>query len=287
MYRLLSLPVLASLLAASCGGDAAPGHVASRHVAHDRAAAYTVPYALAAPSARMELPAELREISALTVLDDGSLGTVQDEAGILYALDPATGAIRTRTTFKDHGDFEGVERVGNDVWALRSDGDLYRIRRSGRAVEADRFDTPLASRNDTEGLAYDAARNRLLIACKENPGNGLHDVRAVYAFDLASATLSADPVFTLDRRLVDAEHPFKPSALAVRPRTGEIYILSSVRKAIAIVSPDGSLQTVVSLPEALFAQPEGLTFLSNGTLYISNEGPNGPATLLRFDPTDR
>ena len=71
----------------------------------------------------------------------------------------------------------------------------------------------LAGRNDTEGLAYDAARNRLLIACKENPGNGLGTTSARSTPSTSPrATLSADPVFTLDRRLVDAERPFKPSA---------------------------------------------------------------------------
>ncbi len=283
MHRLLALPVLLSLFAATCG-DPAP---AAEPTTEQAARLPNVPYALAAPSAAFDLPRELREISDLTVLADGSLGTVQDEAGILFSLDPATAAIRSRTTFKERGDFEGVEQVGDDVWALESNGTLFLIHRGQTEVEAERIDTGLAGRNDTEGLAYDAAGNRLLIACKENPGAGLGDVRSVYAFDLATRTLSAAPVFTLDRRLVDAERPFKPSAIAIRPATGEFYVLSSVRKAIAVVAPDGTLRTVVDLPEALYAQPEGLTFLPDGTLFISNEGPDGPATLLRFDPTDR
>ncbi|HEX8299158.1 MAG TPA: SdiA-regulated domain-containing protein [Rubricoccaceae bacterium] len=291
MHRLLALPVLASLFAATCSApadgspDDAPG--AARVSEAPAATRPNVPYALAAPSATVELPDEIREISGLTVFEDGTLGAVQDEIGTLYTLSAATGEIVGREVFKERGDFEGVERVGDDVWVLRSDGDLYRIRRSAASVEAERFQTDLAGRNDTEGLAYDEAGNRLLIACKENPGSGLQDVRAIYAFSLATNTLSPAPVFTLDRRLVDTSDAFKPSALAVRPRTGELYVLSSVRKAVAVLARDGSLQTVISLPEALFAQPEGLAFAPDGTLYISNEGPNGPATLLRFDPTDR
>lgn len=290
MTRLFALPVLASLLAATCAEstDAPVPRVPTASVPDEPAAALpNVPYALAAPDATIELPDELREISDLAILADGAIVAVQDEAGILYTLDPATGAVRTRTTFKERGDFEGVERVGEDVWALASNGDLYRIRRGAAEVEAERIETGLAGRNDTEGLAYDAAHNRLLIACKENPGSGLGNVRAVYAFDLATRTLSDRPVVTLDRRLVDSDASFKPSAIAVRPGTGELYILSSVRKAIAVVAPDGTLRTVVDLPDALYAQPEGLTFLPDGTLFISNEGPSGPATLLRFDPTDR
>ncbi len=246
-----------------------------------------MPYRFATPSAAFNLAPGLREASALTVLANGNLMAVQDEAGILYELDPRTGAVVGEQEFKRRGDFEGVERVGDDIWALVSDGDLYRIRRQGAAVDAERFETDLASRNDAEGLAYDAANERLLVACKEDPGKGLGHVRAIYAFDLRTHTLSSAPVFTLDRRLVDGRQPFKPSAIAIRPTTGEVYVLSSVRTAIAVLTPAGALVTVVDLPAALFPQPEGLAFAPDGTLFISNEGPRGPATLLRFDPTDR
>jgi hypothetical protein len=41
---------------------------------------------------------------------------------------------------------------------------------------------------------------------------------------------------------------------------------------------------VSALPAALYPQPEGIAFLPDGTLFISNEGPSGAATLLRFAP---
>ena len=251
------------------------------------AAALPIPYRLASPDRVVELGDELREVSGLTVLPGGLLGVVQDEAGVLYRIDARTGAVRSREAFQARGDFEGVEAVGRDVWILRSNGDLTRLRPAGSAVDAVTFETALAARNDAEGLAYDAPGNRLLIACKENPGNGLRDVRAVYAFDLATNRLGPTPVFTLDRTLLDAADPFKPSAIAVRPGSGDVYILSSVRKALVVLAPDGTVRAVVALPRALYAQPEGIAFTADGTLYISNEGPDGPATLLRFDPTDR
>jgi uncharacterized protein YjiK len=245
-----------------------------------------VPYALATPDAIVELPPVLDEISGLTLLPSGRLGAVQDEEGTLFEVDPATGRITGQERFRDGGDFEGVELAGDAVWVLRSDGDLYRLRRTpDGGSEAEKFETALASRNDTEGLGYDAAQNRLLIACKEDPGLDLEGVRTVYAFDLATETLSAAPVFVLDRSVLDdAEGTFKPSALAVRPDTGEIYVLSSVRKALVVLAPDGTLAAAVSLPPALYPQPEGLAFGPDGTLYIANEGPSGPATLLRFAP---
>ncbi len=243
-------------------------------------------YRLDAPDAVVELPAELVEVSGLTILPSGRLGAVQDEAGTIYEIDPATGAIVDRLPFEGAGDFEGLALVPDRaVWALRSDGDLYRVFRDSLGTPSVRkVETALRSRNDTEGLAYDAAGDRLLIACKEWPGPGIDDARAVYAFDLATETLSERPAFTLARAAVDSDANFRPSALAVHPTSGQIYVLSSVRRAIAVVDRDGGLVAVTDLPAQFAPQPEGLAFAADGTLYVASEGGNGTATLLRYTP---
>ena len=251
------------------------------------AAEVPVPYRLDAPDAVVPLPGELQEISGLTLLPTGRLGAVEDETGTIYEVDPATGAVLTRESFAGRGDYEGVELTPDAIWVLRSDGDLYRTRRGpGGAVDAEKFETHLGSRHDTEGLGYDAAGGRLLVACKEDPGDDLKGVRAVYAFDLETLTLSPRPVVTLDRSRVDGDNLFKPSALAVHPTTGQIYVLSSVRKALAVVEPDGTLSAVIALPPTLYPQPEGIAFAVDGTLFIANEGPVGAGSVLRFTPTD-
>ena len=243
-----------------------------------------VPYALDAPDATVELPAELEEISGLTRLPSGRLGAVQDEDGILYEIDASSGLITGRQTFRKGGDYEGVEWVGDSVWILESDGTLYDVHRGPDGVSAETVthETRLRGRNDTEGLAWDG--ERLLIACKESPGRGLDDVRAIWAYDPVTDSLSAAPVALLDRTRVDGQASFKPSALAVHPQTRELYVLSSVRKALAVLGPDGALRAVVPLPPALYRQPEGIVFAEDGTLYISNEAAGARATLLRFAP---
>ncbi|WP_420455343.1 SdiA-regulated domain-containing protein [Rubrivirga sp.] len=273
-------PVLLALLALSACADA----TRSTPPAGPSAA---IPYRLDAPDAVVALPAELREISGLTVLPSGRLGAVQDEAGTIFEIDPATGVIVDRLVFETAGDFEGLATTDDAVWVLRSDGDLYRVARDSTGMpSARKVETRLKSRNDTEGLAFDAAQNRLLVACKEWPGDDLGRVRAVYAFDLATETMSETPVFALDREAVDSAVNFRPSALAIHPTTGGLYVLSSVRRAIAVVGPDGALVGIADLPGDVAPQPEGLAFTADGTLYVSSEGPSGPGTLLRYAPTD-
>ncbi len=262
-----------------------------------------VPYDFDRPGAVFELPRALREISGLTVLDALHLGAIQDEAGTLFILDARTGKVTARKKFGKDGDYEGIERVGRRVFVLRSDGTLFEIA-DWRApkLKVTKHRTRLSSKYDTEGLGYDAARHRLLIACKEYAGKGLKHHRAVYAFDLTTNALLEAPVFViptkdlpapsgegaLNRRLRDLfgsvldMSDFKPSALAVHPLTGRVYVLSSVRKMILVLTPGGVISDVWALPKKRFPQPEGLTFLPDGTLFVSNEGGGKRATLLRF-----
>ncbi len=279
--RLPLLTLLAVALAAAACVDRPPAPGAPERVNAD------VPYRLDAPDAVLLLPGILREISGLTVLPSGNLGAVQDERGAIYEIDPRSGRVVATLPFAKAGDFEGIELAPDAVWALRSDGDLYRVFRDSTGTPTStKFETALSSANDTEGLAYDPTENRLLVACKEDPGHDLDGVRAIYAFSLATQTLDPRPAFLLDRTQIDAEDAFKPSALAIHPPTGNLYVLSSVRKALAVLAPDGSLVATVPLDPERFPQPEGIAFAADGTLFISNEGPTGAGTILRFSPTD-
>lgn len=260
------------------------------------------------PEVVFELPKDLKEISGLSVLDENYLAAVQDEKGRIYKISMQNGAIETETRFAGDGDFEGVEFVGGDLYALRSDGDIYRIKNfdiadPGKKTEAKKYETFLSQKHDTEGLAYDRVNNQLLVVCKEEPGADLKNSRAVYAFDLDSHELLADPVLVINLGEIEKmtpDHPlnnlvrrlsaplrdlsgFKPAAIAVHPVTGQTFVVSSVRKMLLAFGPTGQLEDVWLLSEDQFRQPEGLTFLPNGDLFIANEGGNGRGTLMRFN----
>ncbi|QXD14671.1 SdiA-regulated domain-containing protein [Rhodocaloribacter litoris] len=296
-------------------------HIVSFHPAFSRAGAWLLclglacarpavppdappPYAFDRPATAFELPRALYEISGLTLLDGHHLGAVQDEDGRLYLLDAATGKVVRDEKFAGDGDYEGVERVDRRVFVLRSDGTLFEIEDwQAKDYDAKKHRTGLPKGCDAEGLAHDPARHRLLIACKENPGNDLHGHRAVYAFDLETERLRETPVYTIPLRAVAERLPesnalnrtlrrllsplvdlsdFKPSGLAVHPITGRVYVLSSVRRVLAVLEPDGTLHAVWPLPGDRLPQPEGIAFTPEGDLFLASEGRGGKATLLRF-----
>ena len=89
--------------------------------------AMSPPYAFDQPDTLFRLPNSLREISGLTVLDETTLGAVQDEKGKLYLINLHSGEIEDDPRFDKDGDYEDLARVGEGLFILRSNGTLYEI----------------------------------------------------------------------------------------------------------------------------------------------------------------
>jgi uncharacterized protein YjiK len=263
-------------------------------------------YSFDHPDSVYKLPKSLAEISGLTLLDDHHLGAIHDESSKLFVIDIRSGKVTDRRNMGGSRDYEGIERVGDTVYVLTSNGTIYEIRdwKNNKRITA-KYKTGLYTGHDTEGLAYDAANHRLLIACKEYPGKGLEGYKAIYAFDLEQKRLLPEPVFKIDlaqakaaaksgradpakekqnKRWWKRTKQIKPAALAVHPLTQQLFIISSVKRRMIVLNSDGSLAAAYKLPKKYFVQAEGMAFLPNGDLFISNErAKREVATLLRFN----
>jgi uncharacterized protein YjiK len=268
-----------------------------------------VPRELPTPTAIVELPEELREVSGLTDIDDHTVACLQDEEATLYFVDIATGQVRERRSFGPPGDMEGLTRVGNAFYALRSDGLIYQVGQKGnRYSVVDSFPLHLPQSN-IEGLGFDARNGLVLVAPKAiGKGNGdIRDRRSVFAFDTATHVLLPRPVLTYSvpaiLRQAEAsgisiptrttpkgkEVPlikFRMSAVAVDPVSDHYFLLSAVDRSLLVLDRKGAFVALYLLDEKVLPQPEGITFLPNGDMLISSEGKEGPARLVRY-PTPR
>ncbi len=263
------------------------------------------PYELK-PSAEFQLDDKLKEISGLSYLGNGEIAAVNDEQGIIFFLDTNNGKIIKETPFKNKGDFEGITVVFDDIYAIKSNGKIYKIPNYKIGTEEDiSYKMALSSENDIEGLAFDAENNRLLIACKDKAGieKKISQSKAIYAFDLESMELAPDPVWVItDEQLTkwreenssflkrvwsyffDKNYTkFNPSGIAQNPINGYWYILAHSGKKIVVIDGNGKIRHIEEISEYLFPQPEGITFSADGTMYISNEGKEKAATLLKFN----
>ncbi|RMG78114.1 MAG: hypothetical protein D6714_18690 [Bacteroidetes bacterium] len=266
-------------------------------------------YDLEKPDRAFKLSGKLREISGLGLTSDGRfLLANNDEEGKIFFLDKQSGEIDHHIKFHKSGDYEGIEMVGDTIFIVKSTGTLYAFPARGQSEKDTRtIQNHLSGENDVEGLGYDPANRRLLLACKGDPGKGaqLRRKRAIYAFDLRTWQLSDAPVFTIDRdairqfaqthsnrleKFLEAFAPesaaaaFAPSGVAVHPETGEIYVLASVGKLLVVLTPEGDLRHIQPLDKDRFPQPEGICFEPDGTLWISSEGRHKNARLYAFRP---
>ena len=263
-------------------------------------------YNLRAPDAYFILPDTLREVSGITAIDSTSFACVKDENGIIFIYDAFHNKITKQYSFNIDGDYEGITKVENNLYVLRSDGTLFEI----VAYKSEKFKlnsyTTGIPANNNEGLCYDKDNKRLLIACKSKTGKGVayKNKRVIYGFDLKTKSLTKTPVFDFDLQVIKQFAlnnkinlptrikkkgkltapiiKFRTSAIGIHPVTKKLYLLSAAEHLLFVFNSKGGLEHIEPLDPVLFNKAEGITFLENGDMAIANEGQNKKPTLLLF-----
>jgi len=73
------------------------------------------------------------------------------------------------------------------------------------------------------------------------------------------------------------------SALGIHPITNRLFVLSGPEQILFVFDMTGKIEYLERLNKELFPQPEGITFLKNGDMLVSNEGRGNLATMVRFN----
>ena len=122
-------------------------------------------------------------------------------------------------------DFEGLAIAPDGTfWLTTSRGVVYRFREGddGEHVAFERFDTGLGEICEVEGLAYLAAEESLILACKRNHARGMRDtVSLSYLAALRRRRAVAEPAGGGSRASRGERH-FRPSALDIDARSGRL-----------------------------------------------------------------
>ena len=225
----------------------------------------------------------LREISGIDYLSDDQLVAINDEAGKLFFVDPASGKYEV-FEFGEKDDYEDLVIAGSSYIIMNSKGHLFEVSVNEKKLMAS-YTNNFGKQIEFESLCFDKANDQLLLICKEC-GKNSSSINA-YRFDLASRTYQPGTYFTIAwldirRMMKDNSIECKPSAAAINPRTGKLFIIASLGKTLLQCSVTGELEACYGLNPDHFPQPEGITFSPDGDLYIANEGIQGKATLLKY-----
>jgi uncharacterized protein YjiK len=243
------------------------------------------------PLARWLLPKELREISGLTLTNDGRLLAQTDEVGKVWELDYRRGILVKRFALGQggvHGDFEGITAVDSVMYLLTSKGRLYEFHEGANHADVgyEVHDTKLDDACEFEGLAFDRPLNSLLLACKRVLDSTVHNSIVIYRW-----RLHGDKRDRLSRLVVPITNvvgsndwrTFHPSDITIDPFTGNYVLIASKERGLIEITPDGGPVSARPLPPD-HIQAEGVAITKDSILIISDEGGTdlGMITLYRW-----
>lgn len=133
-----------------------------------------------------------------------------------------------------------------------------------------------------EGLGYDPKSKYLLLVAKERTKD-VDEKKMIYAYDFDRKILFKHIAIPEEQVRDEANGKnFKPSGIAVHPKTGQIFVIASSGKKLLVLSEKGQKEALISLNSTMYQQPEGICFSANSDLFISSEGKEGKGYILRF-----
>lgn len=295
------------LACVACKKKLTPEEVEARRVYSELMYSYQFPYQLVRPDSIYELPEVLREISGLGITSTGEVGCIQDERGLIFIYDTQMREVNRRIGFAKDADYEGLTFIDADAFVLRNNGNIYRVTTfdTGKPSK-EKYKSLLNRKNNTKGIAYEPGKDRVLVVCQDGyrTGGEMIERMAVFAYDIDSNRVADSVAYhlTLDDVKLYAElaepetyeevfpmffghqrtFAAYPSAIAVHPKTGDIYIASGVGRLLFILNPEGILVHIERLREDTYRQIEAMAFRADGTLLLASEGKEQPGMLYEF-----
>jgi hypothetical protein len=269
--RQIFVMLIAGVWIASCGSNSGKSFVPSMDGYHDKQRKQFI------------LPDELLEISGLVHLDSHRIAGINDERGEIFFLNLDNDSITTQR-FKGKGDYEELVKVDSVFFVLDSKGHLIEINSNTWQDTTHKFD--VKGKKEFESLVWYRKKKKLVMITKDQRKKSAAGITA-YSFDLATRQFDAEPFFEIRlkdifTKLENFNAECKPSAAAISPVNGHLYIVASIGKLILECTAEGQLLKIFKINPGHFPQPEGISFAANGDMYISNEGLEGKATILKY-----
>lgn len=244
-------------------------------------------YNLSSPKI-IDLNPTLDEISGVAYYaKDTSVFAIVDEAGILFKISLNNPSIIKSWEFSKKRDYEDLILMDSTFYALVSNGDVVKIIFQNDSVITEKIDFPDASKkqNEFESLIK-INDSTLALICKDCD----NDKKA----NVSSFQLNLNDTIEPFKTYIDfsmqelinktgMKGKLKPSAAAIHPISGDIYIISAIQHLLLITDSEGKFKEVYKLDPGIFKQPEGIAFTPQGDMIISNEFAEiGVANLLLF-----
>ncbi len=237
---------------------------------------------------KMILDKKLNEISGINyIAAENTLIAIADDKKKIYKLSPEGKEGDYYDPELPSQDFEDVVKVGNTVYTLVSNGDIFEINKVDSGYQTNTHKFKSEAKNDFETLYYDSSQKALIILCKSCAFDKGHQQRSAFRFYTETKQFDRTPYYAISTESVqdalkDGKADFNPSAAAINPIDKRLYILASSGNLMVISDLKGKVSDVFRLNPTFFPQAEGISFAPNGDMYVSNEAKLGKPTLLKI-----
>jgi uncharacterized protein YjiK len=243
-------------------------------------------------SQRIELPADLAEVSGLAFTPDGRLFAHGDEQAVVYQIDLELGRPVKRFGIGGpagplRGDFEDIEVVEERVFLVASSGEVIEAREGadGETVSIVRRTRGLGGACEVEGMTWDKGSRSLLLLCKQASGKRWKGKAVVLALSPDTGEFEPEPrllVAESELQQVTDARRFAGSAIVRHPRSGTYLLLAGPQRLYAEVDSAGRVLGGGALSVDRHRQPEGIAIAPDLTLLISDEAAKQAATITGY-----
>ena len=143
---------------------------------------------------------------------------------------------------------------------------------------------------EIEGLAYDERARELLLMCKDPRTADLTGLVAIHRWSIGEGRLRDDSPTAIPMPEVAGRigaNRFRPSGIELHPVSGNYFVVAARQRAVAEVTPAGTVLHVRRFEAPWHRQIEGIAFAPDGALIVADEGRDERGTLTIYPAPER
>jgi hypothetical protein len=252
------------------------------------------------PNSVQTLPMGIQPFSDVALLDSTHLLGLNQESGMMFVYDLNDHSVVPFPLWDMESKISNISTLDSTLLLV---DDAKHIHFLSSPYDSSSL-TTLNLENeqfDPTSVCYHKETNRLfLIASNEERTVGYSN-SSIYAYNLNQRKLNAQPLFSISGEDIEAfaiqnnlmiphsdisimddtleSMNFTPTAIAVHPKTNEIYILSGSDHSLVVFNQFGKIVNFTTLDKNTFSHPSAMTFKKNGDLLITDGNLMNPTVI--------
>ncbi len=246
------------------------------------------------------LPMGVSSFSDLTSMDSTHLVGIEPNSGDVVFLDLIDYSISSKLSLGSDHKFVAVSKIDSTLILMDSESKVYFLL---PPYDVNSFASSINTKENfnSVGICLHQSTKRLFLISEVQEKEEGQFSSFLYAFNLNRNQLKDEPIFEINSTDIETFAlnnnlslpitfvtnsgdtiqglDFNPSAIAVHPKTNEIYILSSTDRSLIVYNQFGEIVNYTTLDSSIFPKPTGMTFQENGDLLISNSELLNPSIV--------